>query len=219
MGGQSLKYLLDTPALVWALDDPSQLPPRVRRLLGESPSHPLGLAAISLWEIATKASSGKLQLAKPIGDWIAAAVRPPFVAVIGLDERVAIESCQLPGNFHRDPADRMIVATARIFGLTLLTKDQAIRDYSQVKTFWESRPPASALLDGSWAAGTRAGGATMPDVAMFDEIDEGTEIMKTSQNPPVGESPFLHEEGLPSDYCLRVTGEIRQRLRAGSLGL
>ncbi|MDI1337549.1 MAG: glycoside hydrolase family 71/99-like protein [Lacunisphaera sp.] len=68
----------------------------------------------------------------------------------------------------------------------------------------------------SLAAGTLAGGATMLYVAMFDEIDEGTAVMKTSQNPPGGESPFLHEEGVPSDYYLRLTGEIRQWLRTST---
>jgi PIN domain nuclease of toxin-antitoxin system len=132
-----VKYLLDTHALVWALDDPDQLPARCRRLLSEGANLPLGLAAISLWEIAAKSASGKLVLGRPLADWISAAVRPPFVSVIPLDERVAVESSQLPNPFHRDPADRMIVATARIHGLTLLTKDQAIRDYAHVRTMWE----------------------------------------------------------------------------------
>jgi PIN domain nuclease of toxin-antitoxin system len=132
-----LKYLLDTHALVWALDNPEQIPARCRRLLLERTSLPLGIAAISLWEIATKASAGKLILDKPLGDWLAAAVRPPFVTILPLDERVAVESSQLPAPFHRDPADRMIVATARVHGLTLLTKDEAIRDYAHVRTMWE----------------------------------------------------------------------------------
>lgn len=132
-----MKYLLDTHALVWALDNPEQIPARCRRLLLERTSLPLGIAAISLWEIATKASAGKLILDKPLGDWLAAAVRPPFVTILPLDERVAVESSQLPAPFHRDPADRMIVATARVHGLTLLTKDEAIRDYAHVRTMWE----------------------------------------------------------------------------------
>lgn len=63
------------------------------------------------------------------------------------------------------------------------------------------------------AEGSLAGGAHMLYVAMFDEIDEGTAIMKVSQNPPVGESPFVREEGVPSDHYLRITGEIREQLR------
>lgn len=63
------------------------------------------------------------------------------------------------------------------------------------------------------ADGTLAGGARMLYVAMFDEIDEGTAIMKTSPNPPVGDTPFVREEGVKSDYYLRITGEIRDHLR------
>jgi PIN domain nuclease of toxin-antitoxin system len=132
-----VKYLLDTHVLVWALDNPDLIPARCRKLLLEGANLPLGIAAISLWEIATKATGGRLILDKPLGDWIAAAVRPPFVSILPLDERVAVESSQLPDPFHKDPADRMIVATARINGLTLLTKDQSIRDYPYVKTMWE----------------------------------------------------------------------------------
>jgi hypothetical protein len=58
-----------------------------------------------------------------------------------------------------------------------------------------------------------AAGARMLYVAMFDELDEGTAIMKTSAHPPVGESPFVSEPGVPSDRYLRLTGEIRARLR------
>jgi PIN domain nuclease of toxin-antitoxin system len=132
-----VKYLLDTHVLVWAVDHPEQLSAKVRKLLSDQASPPFGLAAISLWEIATKASGGKLVLNQPVGDWIAAAIREPFISVLPLDERVAIESSRLPEPFHRDPADRMIVATARLHGLTLLTKDQLIRDYVPVKTLWE----------------------------------------------------------------------------------
>ena len=51
---------------------------------------------------------------------------------------------------------------------------------------------------------------------MFDEVDEGTAIFKCTNNPPVGESPFLDFEGLPSDHYLWLTGRITQRLRRGS---
>ncbi len=132
-----MKYLLDTHVLVWALDQPEQLSAKCRKLLLDEASLPLGVAAISLWEIATKAAGGKLVLDKPVADWIEAAIRPPFVTVLPLDERVAVESSRLPEPFHRDPADRMIVATARLHGLTLLTRDHAIRDYPHVKTVWD----------------------------------------------------------------------------------
>ncbi len=132
-----MKYLLDTHALIWAVDSPPLLSAKCRRIMLDAANHPLGVSAISLWEIAHKAATGKLQLSQPVADWIAAAARPPFVTVVPLDERVAVESAQLPGSFHKDPADRIIVATARSHGLILLTKDQEIRGYGHVKTLWD----------------------------------------------------------------------------------
>jgi PIN domain nuclease of toxin-antitoxin system len=58
----------------------------------------------------------------------------PGVKLVDLSPRIAIESTQLPGSFHRDPADQMIVATARVFACELLTADHRIRDYPHVNT-------------------------------------------------------------------------------------
>lgn len=132
-----MRYLLDTHALVWAVDAPEKLPLKCRRILLDGTQHPLGLSAISLWEIAHKAAAGKLQLSQPLASWLAAAARPPFVEILPLDDRVAVESAQLPGSFHRDPADRIIVATARVHGLAVMTKDAAIRDYAAVMSVWD----------------------------------------------------------------------------------
>jgi PIN domain nuclease of toxin-antitoxin system len=132
-----VRYLLDTHALVWAVDAPEKLSAKCRKILLDGSHHPVGLSAISLWEIAHKAAAGKLQLSQPLAAWIAAATRSPFVEILPLDERVAVESAQLPGSFHRDPADRIIVATARLHGLVLMTKDDAIRNYPPVTTVWD----------------------------------------------------------------------------------
>lgn len=137
MGGRPLKYLLDTHTLMWAVDAPGELSPKARRLLLDGRNHPLGVSAISSWEIAQKVAAGKLRLAKPVADWIAEAARPPFVAILPVDEKVAVESTLLPGSFHKDPADRMIVATARLHGLTVLTKDADLRRYAHVRTLWD----------------------------------------------------------------------------------
>ena len=132
-----MKYLLDTHALVWAVESPQLLAAKCRRLLLDGQNHPLGVSAISLWEIAHKATAGRLQLSLPLADWLGRAARPPFVTILPVDEKIAVESALLPGSFHKDPADRMIVATARLHGLTLLTKDRNIRGYAGVKTLWD----------------------------------------------------------------------------------
>jgi hypothetical protein len=65
----------------------------------------------------------------------------------------------------------------------------------------------------SQAVAAKRGGAQMLYVAMFDEIDEGTAIMKVSQDPPAGKDPFLTYEGLPADYYLWLTGQIGRLMR------
>jgi PIN domain nuclease of toxin-antitoxin system len=66
------------------LDDPAELSARAWRLLPDGANHLFGVSAISLWEIAAKVASGKLHLSQPVPDWLGAAVRPPFVAVLRL---------------------------------------------------------------------------------------------------------------------------------------
>jgi PIN domain nuclease of toxin-antitoxin system len=131
-----VRYLLDTHALVWALDDPARVPPAVGALLRDPSNYPLGVAAITPWEIALLAARGRLRLSRPVADWINEALRPGFAELLPLIPPIAVDSCALPGAFHADPADRMIVATARHHSLTLLTADDAIRAYPHLHTQW-----------------------------------------------------------------------------------
>jgi PIN domain nuclease of toxin-antitoxin system len=132
-----MRYLLDTHALIWALDAPERLPIEVRELLLDRANLPVGVAAITPWEIAMLATRGRLQLGRAVGDWLAAALRPEFVVLLPLIPPIAVDSCTLPGEFHADPADRLIVATARHHGLTLITADEAIRAYPHLRTVWD----------------------------------------------------------------------------------
>lgn len=132
-----MRYLLDTHTLVWALDTPERLPAPVRAILGDPANLPFAVAAITPWEIAMLCARGRLQLGRPVHDWLNAALQPEFLTVLPLLPAIAVESCALPGAFHADPADRMIVATARHHGLTLLTADTAIRAYPHLRTLWD----------------------------------------------------------------------------------
>jgi len=132
-----MRYLLDTHTLIWALEAPEQLPAPIQALLSDPANLPFGVAAITPWEIAMLASRGRLQLGRPVSDWLAAALNPDFVSLLPLLPPIAVDSCTLPGSFHADPADRMIVATARHHGLTLLTADAAIRAYPHLRTLWD----------------------------------------------------------------------------------
>ena len=119
--------LLDTHILIWWLTDTTQLSTAQREVLkSASPDGPLHVSDISLWEVAMLHSLGCIRLALPLRDWLDKAVAPPLVHRQAISPAVAAEVAALPDSFHRDPADRIIVATARILGATVLTRDQRI---------------------------------------------------------------------------------------------
>jgi len=135
--GERMHYLLDTHVVVWATENPARLPPAVQEILKDPASFPLAITPITPWEIAMLSSRGRLRLAQPVGDWLSAALRREFTALLSLSAEISVESCQLPGHFHADPADRIIVASARVHGLTLITADAATRAYPHVRTLWD----------------------------------------------------------------------------------
>lgn len=94
------------------------------------------VSAISAWEVALLVQRGRLELTMDADDWIAASSALPFFHFVPVEARVAAAAARLPGAFHADPADRIIVATARSLGATLLTKDDRIRAYSEARTLW-----------------------------------------------------------------------------------
>jgi PIN domain nuclease of toxin-antitoxin system len=129
--------LLDTHIWLWWLHTPDQLSERGRTLLaiGEN-QNALIVSAISVWEIAVKHSNGKLPLPLPVNEWFALAKTRPGITIEPLDPLDAIASTQLPGDFHKDPADRIIVAIAYRRNIELMTCDQKILNYPHVKTIW-----------------------------------------------------------------------------------
>jgi len=124
-----VKALLDTHVLIWWLDSGSRLSKRQRKVIrSASPEHPLLVSDISLWEIATLVQLGRIRLHLPLRDWLEAATAPPLVRRVGITPAIASELAALPTGFHRDPADRILVATARVLGATLLTQDNRVID-------------------------------------------------------------------------------------------
>ncbi len=91
----------------------------------------LWVSVISVWEIAMLVAKGRLQLGLPVSDWIRRALAAPGLLLAELTPEIAVEACNLPGDFHGDPADRIIVATARLTGATLFTKDRSILAYGR----------------------------------------------------------------------------------------
>lgn len=127
--------LLDTHVLIWWLQGDGPLSPAQRRVLGAADGDsPLRVSDISLWEVATLHSLGRIQLTLPLREWLEKAAAPPLVRRHGISPAVAAEVAALPDSFHRDPADRILVATARVLGATLLTNDRHIVEAGLVST-------------------------------------------------------------------------------------
>ena len=124
-----MSFLLDTHVLLWWFDAHPRLPASYERLIRDpNPEDPFWVSDISLWEIAMLVQLGRIRLRMPLREWLEAATAPPLVRRIGISPAVAAEVAALPDTFHRDPADRILVATARVLGATLLTQDRRIID-------------------------------------------------------------------------------------------
>lgn len=119
--------LLDTHILIWWLSERARLSTAQREALSNADGEsPLLVADISVWEVATLWSLGRIRLSLPLREWLDKAVAPPLVRRQGISPAVTAELAVLPDSFHRDPADRILVATARVLGATLVTQDQRI---------------------------------------------------------------------------------------------
>ena len=124
-----MKVLLDTHILLYWFSKDAGLSKKQTRIIRQAgPDQPLLVSDISLWEIANLYSLERIRLTRSLRDWLEAATAPPLVQRIGLSPAIAAGVAGLPSTFHRDPADRIIVATAQIFGATLLTHDARIID-------------------------------------------------------------------------------------------
>lgn len=89
------------------------------------------ISAISVWEIGMLEARGKIKFTVNCIDWVNEALSAPGISLEPLSPEIAIESSRLPGDFHGDPADRIIVATARKLGATLVSSDKEILEYSE----------------------------------------------------------------------------------------
>ena len=124
--------LLDTHALVWLMDGNERLGKKSRTLIQQSAqADGLYVSAITPWEIAMLVSKGRLTLVQEVGEWLRTVFSWPGVRMAPLSIDVSVASTRLPGDFHSDPVDRIIVATARHLGATLVTEDKLILGYGK----------------------------------------------------------------------------------------
>jgi PIN domain nuclease of toxin-antitoxin system len=125
--------LLDTHCWVWIQFGQEEKFTRAERSTIERGARAgrLLVSVISVWEVGMLESKGRLELNMSCGEWIKQALATPGLGLTPLTTEIAIESSRLPGVFHGDPADRILVATARITGARLLTKDERLLEYGR----------------------------------------------------------------------------------------
>jgi PIN domain nuclease of toxin-antitoxin system len=133
VGGEQV-IVLDTHIWIWWVDGDERLSDNHMDLIETDENGTIGVSAISCWETAKLVELGRLELTIPVDEWLEGALSYPGVALVPLSPRIAVDSTQLPGTFHRDPADQIIVATARSHECRLLTADERIRNYPHVET-------------------------------------------------------------------------------------
>jgi len=129
--------LLDTHAWVWWLTKDRRLSTRAKSAITTGlVEQDLWISLISVWEVAKKVEKKQLILDRSLDQWLDEALTPQGLGVWELTRPILMESCELQQPFHGDPADQILVATARHHGAMLVTKDQRIRRYAHVQSVW-----------------------------------------------------------------------------------
>lgn len=131
--------VLDTHVLVWWVNGDSQLSENARAAIEHEQKAENGLiliSAISAWEVAMLIEKGRLALSMSVDDWLDVVAEIESVRFVPLDVAVGVQATRLPGDFHKDPADRMIVSLARHLNAPLVTADEKIRAYKHVRSVW-----------------------------------------------------------------------------------
>jgi PIN domain nuclease of toxin-antitoxin system len=125
--------VLDTHIWVWWVQNDARLTQQQQDWIESYQSTGLGVSVFSSWEVAKLVSKGRLTLPEPVEEWLKTALAYPGVQLLPLTVPIVVQSTQLTG-FHNDPADQIIVATAKVYGCPLLTADNKILNYSGCET-------------------------------------------------------------------------------------
>lgn len=126
--------VLDTHIWVWWVHGDERLTSTQAEIIQVNETNIIGVSAISVWEIAKLVEYKRLELPCALNKWFDEALGYPGIRLVELTPEIAIESTRLPGEFHRDPADQIIVATARLHDCSLITSDSKILRYPHIKT-------------------------------------------------------------------------------------
>ena len=126
--------VLDTHIWVWWVHGDERLTSSQSEIIQASETDVIGVSAISCWEIAKLVENGRLELPVSLDKWFEQALSYPGIRILELSPEISMASTRLPGEFHRDPADQIIVATARVHNCPLVTSDERILNYPHAKT-------------------------------------------------------------------------------------
>jgi PIN domain nuclease of toxin-antitoxin system len=128
-----MNLLLDTHVWLWAAEAPERLGRKTKSLLVKT-AVDRSVSAISALEIARLCADGHIILSIGLGPWIESSTEDLLLQHVPLTYSIAVEAYALPEPFHRDPADRLLVSTARLHRFTLLTADERLLHYKHVET-------------------------------------------------------------------------------------
>ena len=128
-----MKLLLDTHVWIWSQEDADRIGPQTKRLLLGT-EHENHVCAISTLELARLVAAGTISVSIALREWVERAIRAIQARTVEVSHEISIEAYALPGPFHKDPADRLLVATARCNDLTMLTADERILTYRGVRS-------------------------------------------------------------------------------------
>ena len=122
--------ILDTHIWIWWVTNSTLLKKKFRYLIEKED---VAINVISCWEVAKSVEKNKIQFNISVDQWLKEAIEDYSITIIPLDIAIIVESTRLPGKFHKDPADQLIVASARVYDIQLLTADEKILKYPFVK--------------------------------------------------------------------------------------
>jgi PIN domain nuclease of toxin-antitoxin system len=129
--------LLDTHVWLWWVSNPDNLSEKAAEVIDEAISRRgVLISSISSWEVAMLVRKGRLELALEVEELVMKTEALPFVNFIPVDNHIAVKSVSLSSSIHSDPADRIIMATSLVNNALLITKDEKILSYSEVRTLW-----------------------------------------------------------------------------------
>jgi PIN domain nuclease of toxin-antitoxin system len=133
--------LIDTQVLVWWTIGGDDLAEPHRRTIEQAEGDGIAASAISVWEVAMLVNKRRMTLDESLQRWLDKIMTIPTLHILPATPQILLDSTQLPGVFHSDPADRIIVATARAHGSMLLTTDGKILAYEHVRSLGPSGAP------------------------------------------------------------------------------